>query len=262
MSTLTQRLDQLESRLQTLIEGRLSRLLPQQASQGELANRLVAAMQAEVLPQFNGTILAPDRFQILVHPSQSHILTENLHLLIELAEVICEAGTESGFCFDAPPEIEVVANDDTNPKEITIKAWISTNTLDETSAIELEETPELTSPPENAFLIVNGRDIFDLDLPVINIGRSKANHLVIVDSRVSRQHAQIRATHGNYSIFDLESTGGTFINQNRISQSSLHPGDVISLAGVSLIYGNETSQALADTHEIQIPPHSQEDHAG
>ncbi len=37
----------------------------------------------------------------------------------------------------------------------------------------------------------------------------------------------------------LESSGGTFINGQRIHQSILYPGDVISLAGVNLIFGQD-----------------------
>jgi pSer/pThr/pTyr-binding forkhead associated (FHA) protein len=42
-------------------------------------------------------------------------------------------------------------------------------------------------------------------------------------------------------IFDLDSTGGTFVNRVQVNQSTLFPGDVISLAGVELIYGQDAS---------------------
>jgi hypothetical protein len=262
MNSLTHRLDQLESRLQTLIEGKLARLLPLQAPQDELAHRLVVAMQAGALLQRDGTTLAPDHFQVLVHPSQAQMLADNQPLLLELAGIINEAGTEAGLQFVAPPVIEVTTSEETNPKEVTILARVSRNFLEETSALEIEAIPESAAAPKDAFLIIDGVGVFDLDLPVTNIGRSKDNHLVIDDSRVSRQHAQIRVTRGNYYIFDLDSTGGTFINQRRISQSILHPGDVISLAGVTLIYGNEASQAMGDTREILLPSLSLEDTDG
>jgi pSer/pThr/pTyr-binding forkhead associated (FHA) protein len=78
---------------------------------------------------------------------------------------------------------------------------------------------------------------------VVNIGRRLGNHIVIDDPRVSRSHAQIRALRGRYVLFDLNSTGGTFINGQRIKQHSLKPGDVISLAGYTIIYGEDSSPA-------------------
>ncbi|MBK6645463.1 MAG: FHA domain-containing protein [Anaerolineales bacterium] len=47
------------------------------------------------------------------------------------------------------------------------------------------------------------------------------------------------AIKGRFVVFDLNSTGGTFVNGQRTSQSVLYPGDVISLAGVALIFGQD-----------------------
>jgi pSer/pThr/pTyr-binding forkhead associated (FHA) protein len=79
------------------------------------------------------------------------------------------------------------------------------------------------------------------------------NQLVIDDPRVSRSHAQLRAIKGRYILFDLNSTGGTFVNGQRTNQSILYPGDVISLSGVPLIFGQDNPPArpdLADTSPL------------
>jgi pSer/pThr/pTyr-binding forkhead associated (FHA) protein len=93
----------------------------------------------------------------------------------------------------------------------------------------------------NAFLIVNGTETFPLTGSVVNIGRRETNQLVINDPRVSRNHAQLRAVHGVYILFDLNSTGGTYVNGMRVYQQNLQAGDVISLAGVALVYGEDTT---------------------
>ena len=91
----------------------------------------------------------------------------------------------------------------------------------------------------NAFLIVGAKKIIPINRPVINIGRRLDNQVVIDDPRVSRAHSQLRVTKGRFALFDLNSTGGTFVNGQRINKSILHPGDVISLAGVTLIFGQD-----------------------
>ena len=93
--------------------------------------------------------------------------------------------------------------------------------------------------PNNAFLIIGGTQIFPLDRSVINIGRRLDNHIVIDDPRVSRAHAQLRIVRERFVLFDLNSSGGTFVNGQRAEQSVLYPGDVISLAGVTLIFGQD-----------------------
>ncbi len=84
--------------------------------------------------------------------------------------------------------------------------------------------------------------IIPLDRSVINIGRRPDNQMVIDDPRVSRVHSQLRAIKGRYVIFDLDSAGGTFVNSQRISQYTLLPGDVISLAGFPMVYGQDTAE--------------------
>jgi pSer/pThr/pTyr-binding forkhead associated (FHA) protein len=109
--------------------------------------------------------------------------------------------------------------------------------------------------PENAFLIVEGVKVFPLTAPVVNIGRRLDNQLIIDDPRVSRNHAQLRSIKGRYVVFDLNSTGGTFVNGQRTSQSVLYPGDVISLAGVALIFGQDNPPPRPDLKDT-APLHS------
>lgn len=89
--------------------------------------------------------------------------------------------------------------------------------------------------------------MFYLTQAVVNIGRRSDNHLVIQDPRVSREHAQIRFSRGQFVLFDLNSTGGTMVNGQRIRQWTLKPGDVVSLAGLPLIYGEDENANLDDT---------------
>ncbi len=98
-----------------------------------------------------------------------------------------------------------------------------------------EADPE-AQQAEDAFLIVNGVDLFPLKLPITSIGRKIDNVLVLNDPRVSRQHAELRRFRGRYVVFDMGSTGGTYVNGHRVSHSVVYDGDVISLAGVLLVF--------------------------
>ena len=67
-----------------------------------------------------------------------------------------------------------------------------------------------------------------------SLGRGKDNHLVILDSKISRKHAQISytpATH-TYTIIDLASDNGTWLNGARLMPNShaiIQNGSVIQL---------------------------------
>jgi pSer/pThr/pTyr-binding forkhead associated (FHA) protein len=116
----------------------------------------------------------------------------------------------------------------------------------------LSEETEVTDPvriPEDAFVIVDGVKVIPLTQPLIRIGRRLENNLVLDDPRVSRIHAELRAINGRYVLFDLNSTGGTFVNGLRITQSVVYPGDVISLAGVNLVYGQKNPPPRPDLKE-------------
>ena len=62
------------------------------------------------------------------------------------------------------------------------------------------------------------------------IGRDETCNLKLTDNQVSRRHSMISKS-GNYLwICDLESTNGTFVNQERIKQAELlEPGDIIAI---------------------------------
>jgi pSer/pThr/pTyr-binding forkhead associated (FHA) protein len=98
---------------------------------------------------------------------------------------------------------------------------------------------EIDNLPSNAFFVIEGVRIYPLVKGIINIGRGLDNHLIIDDLRVSRNHAELRSIKGQFVLFDLNSTGGTFINERRIVQAILYPHDTISLGGVILIFNQE-----------------------
>ena len=77
MNALTHKLDQLEARLQDLIEGRLARLLPRQSALHELAEQLVKATQINAIPIDDGHSLAPSLFILQAPMVQALRLQEN-----------------------------------------------------------------------------------------------------------------------------------------------------------------------------------------
>ncbi|MCC7118424.1 MAG: FHA domain-containing protein [Anaerolineales bacterium] len=112
-----------------------------------------------------------------------------------------------------------------------------------------EEQPEAqASPPaaeviipQNAFLIMAGTQAIPLDKALITIGRSHDNTIVLDDPRVSRKHLEIRVVRDHFVLFDLNSSGGTYVNRQKVTQGILYSGDVVSLAGVTFVFTQDSS---------------------
>jgi pSer/pThr/pTyr-binding forkhead associated (FHA) protein len=76
-----------------------------------------------------------------------------------------------------------------------------------------------------------------LNRPVLTLGRRAENDIVLPVSSVSREHAQIRWRFGRFVIYDLGSRAGTLVNGEPVSECVLHPGDIVTLSTVKLVYG-------------------------
>lgn len=103
-----------------------------------------------------------------------------------------------------------------------------------------------------AYLLINS-EVFPLEKEMTNIGRKLDNDIVIHDSRISRNHAQIRIVEGQYLILDLNSTGGTLVNNQPAQKSVLYSGDAISLAGVDAKFVQDTPKMISKAMERTGP---------
>ena len=251
------RLEQLESRLQALIEVRLVSVLPGFQVEDLVIQKLATAMKSSLVEDVDGKKLVPNVYTLIVSPNDVE-RWQQPQLLEAMINSLKIVGEEAGLKFSAPPTISIVQNLQQEESLVDVVAShqleATANTRGMTPLSEASRKEARGSLPQDAFLIVDGVKVFPLSETVINVGRRLDNQLVIDDPRVSRNHAQLRAIKGRYIIFDLNSTGGTFVNGQRTSQSVLYPGDVISLAGVPLIFGQDNPPPrldLADTSPFE-----------
>jgi len=71
---------------------------------------------------------------------------------------------------------------------------------------------------------------FALSGPVVTIGREVGRDiLLLTDSRASRNHARLTLEDNAYTIYDNNSSNGTYVNKVRVSAQKLAPGDIISI---------------------------------
>lgn len=232
-------LQKLEATIQDLVEHRLVELFPKGMFAKVAIHELAAALHAQMNDD-SGVNIAPNVFTLIIHPDDYRHWQDPI-VLDTVRESLLSVGQMTNIIFPTPPTISVATDLSLRPGDLKIIGSNKIDTIEPTNSIPINESEERSEIkiPDNAFLIIDGRKTFPLAEGVINIGRRLDNHLTIDDPRVSRTHAQLRSIDGRFVIFDLNSTGGTFVNGKRTDQTILYPGDVISLAGVNLVYGQD-----------------------
>jgi pSer/pThr/pTyr-binding forkhead associated (FHA) protein len=77
-------------------------------------------------------------------------------------------------------------------------------------------------PQENQRFVLSGSEII--------LGRADDSHILLDDVTVSRNHAKIiRDDSSGWTIVDLKSLNGTYLNQNRVDQATLAAGDELQI---------------------------------
>ncbi|TLM97865.1 MAG: FHA domain-containing protein, partial [Actinobacteria bacterium] len=83
---------------------------------------------------------------------------------------------------------------------------------------------------------VSGRS-WRLPAGEVKIGRDATNLVAVEDAKASREHARIRYADGVYTLSDLGSSNGTFVNERQISgQVPLSDGDMIRIGNTTLSF--------------------------
>ena len=88
----------------------------------------------------------------------------------------------------------------------------------------------MTQPRLERELPDGSRQVVELTVPDLRVGRRADSDLQIVHKSVSREHAALIVVGDGYDIVDLESVYGTFVNDQSVSWHRLKDGDRIRLA--------------------------------
>ena len=102
-----------------------------------------------------------------------------------------------------------------------------------------------------SLFVIQGADQgkrFDLTTPALDVGRGQESAIRLQDTEVSRRHAQLEHDQesNSYCLRDLQSSNGTFVNNDRVSQHLLRSGDRIQVGRTLMIYTGQEDASLAD----------------
>src|SRR5439155_209063 len=108
-----------------------------------------------------------------------------------------------------------------------------------------------------AKLIVNptssSRREIHLARTLVSIGRDPSNDLVLPDAMVSRRHAVIEYRGSQYYLRDCNSSNGSLVNGDRVSERNLRDGDLVAIGTARLLFRDDLHDEEAGAKVVQHP---------
>ena len=94
---------------------------------------------------------------------------------------------------------------------------------------------------------------FELEADALSLGREAGNDIQLHDTEVSRRHAELKRSEQTFTLTDLGSSNGTYVNGKRIDSHLLANGDEVQMGGSMMLYtclSDESMGDLADKIDI------------
>ncbi|MGI8679309.1 MAG: oxoglutarate dehydrogenase inhibitor Odhl [Jatrophihabitans sp.] len=159
--------------------------------------------------------------------------------------MFCTAcGTEnqpsSHFCANCGAALPVAAS---GGADVTTTINANTGSISDTDSefsAEAHQGAVDALTPGSALLVVkrgpNAGSRFLLDQDVTSAGRHPDSDIFLDDVTVSRRHAEFRREGSGYTVHDVGSLNGTYVNRERIDAAPLSGGDEVQIGKFRLVY--------------------------
>jgi Protein of unknown function (DUF3662)/FHA domain len=207
-------LQSIERRLERMVDGVFTRRSQGSIRPIELGRRLVREMDDHRSVDVKGRRIVPNDFTIVLSEADREGFGDiEVTLTTELAEAAKEYAREEGYHFMGPVSVRLSA-------ESTMK----NGRFNVTSSLK-----QGAGGSSMASIVLPSGQRISLNQGTVTVGRLPECTISINDSNISRKHAEMRQTGGEYVVADLASTNGTLVNGIRITgQQRLNEGDIIS----------------------------------
>jgi hypothetical protein len=237
-------LSRFEQFMENVVEGSVARVFRSPVQPAEIAKRLERAMESQqtISPQ---RVIVPNIYRVFLNPQDFAAFQPiRQELQREMEAYLTELAEERHFKMLEHPKVEL-AEDGAIPRR-TIQVLAETSAQQPTDGggtrvMSGTAVMNVAPHPSNsrALLLMEtarGMHPIPLEMTLLKVGRGLDNDIVLEDSRVSRYHVQLRYKNRRFWVTDLNSTNGSFVNGERITETALKNGDVVSLGGLELTY--------------------------
>lgn len=185
----------------------------------EIGRRLVHEMDERKSVDSKSRRVTANHFVVRLHPKDHEQVAQYLEALeAELVEAAKEYARDEAYHLKGPVTVKVRSDESVKAGRIAVEASIRAE--GSTGA---------------AILAVPGGRVVALASRAVVIGRQPECDVVLDDANISRRHAEVAPSDGQYAVRDLGSTNGTQVNGQLVTgQRILRDGDIISLGSHSI----------------------------
>ena len=246
-------LSHLEDLAEQWVEGTFARILRARLQPIEVARHIARAMEDGQVISPQGEIVVPNAYLVYLHPDDFKAL-ESYQVVLQddLVRYVANLARTVGATMPGRPRVYLKDNASVPVRRVRVEASLSKPRRSQVTPGHTQEMPSLRTParrePAPSFELFDGHRRMPVSEAVVTIGRSLDSDIILDDKRVSRYHAQMRRHHGQYVLYDRDSTSGTTVNGRPIRETPLQPGDVIAFAGVKVRF-----ESAAATEETPSP---------
>lgn len=238
----------LEKKLEKAVEGTFGRTFKASVQPVELAHKLAKEMGDNKTVSVS-RVYVPNVYEVYLAPQDhEHFRTFESELQKELSAYLAAHAQREGWTLVSPPVIELYSDDALHLGEFGIATRTEAGPqpvvtpplqpagFSQTVVVSPAQgrPPVPSAPARTVGALILGQDVHELAAEVTTIGRSRRCEVVLSDPNTSRQHAEIRRQGDGYSLVDLDSTNGVYLNGRQVRTAILQDGDRIELGATRL----------------------------
>jgi FhaA, N-terminal domain/FHA domain len=243
-------LQRFERRLEGMVEGAFARAFKSELQPVEVASAVQREMDDRAAIVARGRTLVPNDFVVEVSQSdlaRLDVYAENLGH--ELATLAREYAKEQGYSFVGPVRMRFEGIPDLATGLFRIRSGVIRGHTVEAGEVRQPVSDLPRSDGARFFgnprLVVAGSgpgtglqtgSTYELRTPVTLLGRGTDCDLRLVDTGVSRHHAELRVEDDQVVLVDLGSTNGTFVNGQPVRRVALTDGTGVTLGRTTLVF--------------------------
>ncbi|HEX4834211.1 MAG TPA: DUF3662 and FHA domain-containing protein [Trebonia sp.] len=243
-------LQRFERRLEGMVEGAFARAFKSELQPVEVASAVQREMDERAAIVAQGRTLVPNDFVVEVAPTDNErldVYAESLGL--ELATLAREYAKEQGYSFVGPVRMRFEGVPDLSTGMFRIRSGVirghtveagevrqPASDLPRTQGAHFFGRPRLVVAGSGPGSGLTTGSTYELQTPVTLLGRGTDCDLRLVDTGVSRHHAELRVEDRQVVLVDLGSTNGTLVNGQPVRRAGLTDGTNVTLGRTTLVF--------------------------